>query len=483
MGMVLVGGAVVAAASAAARTANEYEQNRRRKREAIRQSGVEESIGDFRRDVLEEMRDQTRLNTELSNRMTGELEQSRENMLKTLSDGDPGKYFDYLKQIQSSRVEMNCGMMEMQEEFAKNYHTRISSSIEKIDRKMSECHSSNISELRSMAESDAQAREFAGKLAERYLKEAETLINSLRDDFNGEVFSGPRLASLVSQFNGAVSQFDGMRYEASIAVAKSVSLSAIEEIYSADCKKQEWENYHKLVLVQANEIKSYLEAQSVITPEMKRELETRAGRELENEIIGVRIGEYTDVMDNGETQYDYLLKSAAELCQSMESATPERVSVGQLKNTLADINSNLYPSAMTAIYKGILNMSNAFTRQRLSEEIVDFFEEHDFTFTGYSYEDDCHSKALYIGLENSVTGEELVITLAPDVAVSGDIRTLVGIDALGGDEANEDRKEYYRQAVREVVAENTPGARLNLECDKSTRNKLSPKTELKDRIK
>jgi hypothetical protein len=320
-------------------------------------------------------------------------------------------------------------------------------------------------------------------LAEQYLQEAQTLIESLRDDFDGEAFSGPRLASLVSQWNGAVEQCSLERCEASIAVAKSVALNAVEEIYDADCKKQEWENYHKLALVQANGIKAGLEAQSVITPEIRRELEEKAGRELEQEIVGVRPGDYTDVTETGETQYDFLLRTARELCEELGGAAPAKMPTARLKRVLADLNERLYPEAMTVLYRGMLNMSNAFTRQRLSEEIIDFFEEHDFAFSGYDYENDDHGKALYIGLENGVTGEELVVTLVPDVTGSGDIRTQVKIDQLGGDETNEERKAYYRQAVQEVVAESLPGARLNLECDRSTRNKLSPNTELKNRLK
>lgn len=55
-----------------------------------------------------------------------------------------------------------------------------------------------------------------------------------------------------------------------------------------------------------------------------------------------------------------------------------------------------------------INMNNAFSRQNISEEIIDFFEEHNFTFSGYAYDDNCHDKALHVGLENPATGEELI---------------------------------------------------------------------------
>jgi hypothetical protein len=483
IGTVLVGGALVAAASVAASVGRVYEESRRRKRERIRQSEAGEPVGSFRKDVLKEMEDQTCLNAEVSNRMMAELECSRQEVSRVLEDSDPGRYQEYLNRIRDSRAELNGRMMEMQAEFTKNYRGRAAASIEKIGRDAGERQAAHMEDLRSMQASESQKNELAKSLAERYLDEARTLIDALRDDFDGEVFSGPRLASLVSQWNSAVEQCNAGRWESSIAVAKGVALSTVEEIYDADCKKQDWENCHKLALVQASEIKSYLEAQSVITPEIRRQLEEKAGRQLEQEIVGVKPGDYTDVTETGETQYDFLLRTTQELWEELEKATPAKMPLPRLKGILAHLNESLYPNAMTVLYKGMLNMSNAFTRQRLSEEIIDFFEEHDFTFSGYDYENDDHGGALHIGLENGVTGEELVVTLAPDVTSSGDIRTQVKIDQLSGDETNEERKAYYRQAVQEVVAESLPGAKLSLECDRSTRSKLSPNTELKDRLK
>jgi hypothetical protein len=482
VGTVLVGGALAAAAAVASSADRVFEESYRQQRKRIRQSEGE-PLGSFRKDVLKEMEDQTRLNAEVSRRMMGELERSRQEVSRVLEDSDPGKYQEYLDRIQNSRAELSGRMTEMQAEFVKNYRGRAAAGIEKISQDAGARQAAQLEDLRSMQGTEAQKSEQTKKLAEQYLAEAQALIDALRDDFDGEVFSGPRLTSLASQWNSAAEQCRAGRCESSIAVAKGVALSAVEEIYDADCKKQEWENAHKLALVQANEIKAYLEAQSVITPEIRRELEEKAGRGLEQEIVGVKPGDYTDVTETGETQYDFLLRTARELCEELEKATPAKMPLPRLKGVLADLNERLYPNAMTVLYKGMLNMSNAFTRQKLSEEIIDFFEEHDFTFSGYDYENDDHAGALHIGLENAVTGEELVVTLAPDVTTSGDIRTQVKIDQLGGDETNEERKAYYRQAVQEVVVESLPGAKLNLECDRTTRNKLSPNTELKSRLK
>ena len=128
-------------------------------------------------------------------------------------------------------------------------------------------------------------------------------------------------------------------------------------------------------------------------------------------------------------------------------------------------------------------MNNAFSRQNISEEIIDFFEEHNFTFSGYAYEDDCHDKALHIGLENQATGEELIITLAPELLSTGDIQTHVDLKQTKGDEANEERKAYYRECVADVVKGKNPYAKVNIKCNSATRGKLSTDTETKKKLK
>ena len=124
-------------------------------------------------------------------------------------------------------------------------------------------------------------------------------------------------------------------------------------------------------------------------------------------------------------------------------------------------------------------MNNAFSRQNISEEIIDFFEEHNFTFNGYAYDEGKHDKALHIGLENQATGEELIITLAPELMADGDIQTRVDLKQIKGDEANEERKAYYRECVEEVVKSGTPQAKVNIKCNSATRNKLSQDTGTK----
>ena len=116
-----------------------------------------------------------------------------------------------------------------------------------------------------MAAKDARAQE----IANAYIEEARTLLASLSDDFDGQKFSGRQLATLNNQFNQAVTQFNNGHYESAIASAKDVAINTLEEIYEADAQKQEWENYFKLALVLSEEVKTYIESQSVITEDAK----------------------------------------------------------------------------------------------------------------------------------------------------------------------------------------------------------------------
>ncbi|MDR1874919.1 MAG: hypothetical protein LBQ90_07930 [Synergistaceae bacterium] len=486
--MVLIGGAVVAGASVAASVASSYETRRRAERERIRQSegerrAGEERIGAFRDRVLSDMKEQTRKNVEVSSRMAAELERSREETRRLLQGGDPEKYSQYVGQIQSSRADLNNRISAMQREFSRGYEAKIAESMEAVNRDLSRRCETCVGEIQQLRDSAEKKRETAKEWARAYLDEAKSLLDALRDDFQGAAFSGPGLATLRVQVSEANRYYGLEQYEACMGAAKNASVALIEEIYRADCRKQEWENCHKLALMLTAEIEAYLKNQEVITPEAKREMEKHAGRKLEDEIVGVRIGDYTDRTETGQCQFDYLLETATRQREELEAATPASVSTGTLKEMIAALNGKLYPAAMTSIYRGVLNMNNAFARQTLSEEIVKFFEDHNFTFSGYNYDGDRHDGALHIGLENESRDEEIVVTLSPELMRSGDVQTRVSIDQIRGDERNEERRAYYRQAVQEVVAQSTPGASLNLECKQGTRNRLSSNVDLKDKLK
>jgi hypothetical protein len=482
--------AVGAAVTAAGQAASAYEADRRAKRPRIRQSGAAESIGPLRDIVYRDMEEETLRNAEASARADRELEKGRREALRILDGGDPEKYREYLGRLQSSRSGIDREISSIQGEFARGYEARIAKSMEAVKRAVERQQEVYMGELRALREG-AEKRKRAGELAVAYLKEARSLIESLREDFAGEALGGARLANLAAQADEASAQYGLGQYEASIAVAKDAAVSAAEEIYRADARRQEWDNYRKTALTLAAEIEAYLKAQETVTPEVKAEAERRSGRKLEEEIVGMKIGDYTgrdesgkeSEKESGPARFDRLAEAVSRRKRELEEAEPSAVSVARMREIASELNTKLYPAAMTVVYEGIMNMNNAFTRQNLSEEIVDFFEEHNFTFGGYRYDGDRHDGALHIGLENEVTGEEIVVTLAPEIMGAGDVQTRVSIDQLRGDERNEERREYYRQAVREVVARELPGASLGLECDESTRNRLSPNTPLRDKLK
>ena len=106
-----------------------------------------------------------------------------------------------------------------------------------------------------------------------------------------------------------------------------------------------------------------------------------------------------------------------------------------------------------------------------------------FSFAGFAYDDDSHDKALHIGLESEATGEELIVTLAPELLNNGDIQTRVDLKQTKGDAMNEERKAYYRECVQNVVTGNNPGARVELQCNAATKNQLSSDTENRKKLR
>ena len=487
VGMVLVGGAVVAGVgagiNAAANAAERRAEERRRQQEMIRRSGISDSVNSFRYTINNNINEQIRLNNEASNQMMREMEKNRQQLMNIIQSNDPEKYQQYMGQIRSSRQQLSNTLFEIQEGFVKDYHVKIAQSMDTVSNTINSQFASYISELQQM-QADMQAKnERASQIANDYIAEAKDMIQTLESEFNAKKFSLPQLIEIQNLLNDAVNQYNIGNYEVAIATAKDATLETIEEIYKTDCKKQEWDNLYSMALSISSELYAYMQAQSVITGDVKKEVEARIGKQLEDDIVGIRISEYADRMKDGQSQYDYLIGKVYEIKTFLESEQSKDISTQQLKDYVELLNGKLYPSATLAIYKGILNMSNAFSRQNISEEIIDFFEDHNFNFTGYSYDEDRHDGTLHIGLENDVTGEEIVVTLAPELMENGEVQTKVEISQLKGDETNEERIAFYRESVQNVVCENTPGAQIKLECKKESRNKLSQKTELRDRLK
>ena len=268
-----------------------------------------------------------------------------------------------------------------------------------------------------------------------------------------------------------------------MATAKDVALSTIEEIYKADCKKNEWENYYACAKSLASEIEAYMVAQATITEEAKQAVVEKLGNSVNvGDIVGIPIKDYTGKRPDGTTEYDYLLGEVRKLKRELNGDQAKNLNTAQLKQYVETLNGEYYPAATKLIFHGIMNMSNAFSRQNIAEEIIDFFEEHDFGFSGSAYEDDRHDGALHFGVKNDDSGEEIVITLAPELMPDGMVQTRLEINQLAGDEANEDRKKEYRDSIEEAVKGGTPGAQITLMCKAETKNKLSEKQHLRDRL-
>lgn len=487
VGAVLVGGAVIAGGAAAvnagANAASRRAEARRREREEIMRSGINNTIGSFRSTLASNMNEQVRLNQQASNEMMSVMNTHRAEMQRWADPNDPAKYQQYLANMRTSREGVSRRLMEIEDNFVRNYHEQIQLSMATITDTINRQYATYLNELEQL-NADIQAKEAkAREFAEQYLEEAKGLIESLQKDYDGARFSGDALHELQRALNDAITQFNHGHYEAAIASAKDTALQTIEEIYKADCKQQEFDNYHALAISLSAELEAFLTHQEFITAEAKAEVESKTGKTLEDDVIGIRIADYTDRLQDGTNQFDYLLKKVREIKAFLESEQADSISIEQMKGYVDTLSNKLYPAAATTCYKGVLNMNNAFSRQNVSEQIVDFFEEHNFEFTGYSYDEDRHDGTLHIGLSNETTGEEIIVTLAPELMENGDVQTRLEIDQLKGDETNEERKQYYRDSVQQVICENTPGARISLSCKKHTKNRLSTKTELRDRLK
>lgn len=481
LGGLAIAGVVTVAAKAGS-AAVKYEEEKRQQREAIRRSGVANSIGNFRQTIQNSMNEQTRLNIEASEKMMKDLEVQRNAMQQAVQQHDPKAYSDFVSALKTTHTQTMQNINHTQNEFNINYRNKISESMVLVSSKINEQYAMYIDELQKFqADSVAKERK-AQEIANSYIEEVRTLLSSLSSDFEGEKFLPRQLVTLNEEFNQAVVLFNNGRYESAIASAKDVAINTLEEIYEADAKKQEWENYFKLALVLSEEVKAYIESQSVITAEAKEYAENASGKKLEDEIVGIKIADYTAKNSKGQTKYDYILFKANEVHTALRSPEAERLTTEQLKQYVDFLNNELYPSSLDCINKGIINMNNAFSRQNISEELIDFFEEHNFMFNGYAYENDNHDEALHIGLENEATGEELIITLTPELLGNGDIQTHVDLKQIKGDEANEERKAYYRQCVEEVVKGSNPYAKVNIQCKSETKNKLSNDTETKKKL-
>lgn len=483
----LLGGLAIAGVAAvgikAGSAAIRYEKEQRKRRNEIRQSNAAQAVGEYRAAIQSSMNEQMNLNIQTSERMMRELEHQRASMRNAAEKQDTQAFQSYVAGLKASHAQTIETISCAQNDFNESYRQKISESMGRVTQRINEQYAKYISELSQYQSDRAAKNQRAQEIAKSYLDEVRTLLTSLSEDFDGEKFSGRQLATLKDQFNQAERLYSNGQYEGCIASAKDLAVNTLEEIYEADAKKQEWDNYYKLALVLSEEVKTYIESQAVITEETKAYAEKASGKTLEDEIVGIHVSEYTDRNAKGETRFDYLLNKANQIHASLRDSQAEQQTTEQLKACVDFLNNELYPAIVSCVNGAILNINNAFSRQNISEEIIDFFEEHNFMFNGYAYEDDCHDKALHIGLENQATGEELIITLAPELLEGGDVQTHVDLKQIAGDEANEERKAYYRQCVEDVVKGENPYAKVSIQCNSGTKNRLSADTETKKKLK
>lgn len=503
LGLALAGVALAVEINAANNASSRYERNMRRNRNVVRRSeprgnettrneitrnetkrnSVNSSLEQVRQKMSSDMENETKANIEVSDNMMKEMENSRRNLQNLIDENNPEKFQNYIDEIKNTRTEMSTKLFTMQEEFTKNYQAKINVSMDNVTSMVNSDYDKCIKELQQFQNNQLERNNKAKGIADDYIEEAKSLLEDFEIDFEAKKFSKLQLMDLQRTLNEAIRLYNSENYEAAIATAKNVTLETLEEIYKADCQKQEWDNYYKLALTIASELEAFITAQEVISPEVKKQVELRSGKPVEDEIVGLKVNEYTGKMEDGRYQLDYYLDKTREIKTLLESDQSNMLTTKQLKEYVELLNGNLYPLVQQSIYKGILNMNNAFSRQNISEEIIDFFEDHNFTFSGYNYDNDSHDGALHVGFENDATGEEIIVTLAPEYQNNGEVQTKVEINQLKGDETNEERKAYYRTSVENVVLDNTPGAQIKLECNKATRNRLSDKTTLRDKLK
>ena len=467
----ILGGLAVAGVASigirAGAAALDYERRRRRQRKEI-PHGIHQT-----------MNEQTALNVKASEQMMKELEAQRSLMQQAAKQNDAQAYQDYVRELKNARIQAMHKISDAQRRFNNAYAQKIGQSMAKLSEEFNARYNASMKELAQLQHDNNKAKE----IAENYIDEARELLKTFADEFEARKFARRQLNSLNSELNQAIKFLNTGSYESAIVGAKDTAINILDEMFKADAAKQEWDNYMKLCLVLSEEVKAYLESNSTITQDTKEYAEKASGMTLEDEIVGINIADYTDRDSQGKTLFAKLTDKADEIYNELHSDKAESLTTEQLKSYADYLNNDLYPSAVSCINKAIVNMNNAFSRQNISEELIDFFEEHNFTYNGYAYDEDKHDKALHIGLENQATGEELIITLAPELINDGDIQTRVDLKQIKGDEANEERKAYYRECVEEVVKSGTPQAKVSIKCNAATRNKLSQDTETRKKLR
>lgn len=478
---VLAGVVVAQTARLAARgvqAAAEYERQKRAVRREIRESGIRSSIGDFRAEIRSTMAEQTRRNREASEQMLREMDRQREAMEKAAAR-DPALFRDYLARMSEGSRETMQRIMDAQRQFSEGYDAAIRSSMDAVSHRLNDQYDRSMRALSEMAEDQAAQEERSAALAEDYLTEARTLLASLKEQFEGERFLPRELLLLQEQLREAEDLVRSGQYASVAIAARDLICSALEAIYRADEKKQEWDNCYKMAYVLCEQLKEAAESMETVSLEAKQQAEALSGKELSDELVGLSVAEYTPLLENGQNSFAYyqnLIREAGERLR----VSGEQMSTEELRNLFTQLNEQVYPALTRSVNRGIFNLSNALIRRDSGERIMDYFEGKDFVCVGWAY-DEMDDSALHMAFQNSLTDELLTVTLAPEW--NGDeVNTGIRMDQLAGDALNEERRAELRQGVEAALRAENPYARVALSCTEDSRNLLSQNSRALRRI-
>ncbi len=254
-----------------------------------------DNLGNLRNDIQNNMNQQLELNRKASDEMMNEIEAVRAEM-KAAAEKSLEDYDEYLGLMKERRQVMFDKITQQQNDVNRQYRDKISESMVQITAELNNKHREYLSELSSLQNNINAKNEKASEIAKSYINEAKSTIKSLIEDFEGEKYVRRELIALNDQMNKAIEQYNKGNYESAIAASKDALIGTVEEIYHADEKKQEWENYYKTALVLSADLRAFTEAQEYVT-EPASDLADE--EKLNEEMIGKRIADYTGKNSKG----------------------------------------------------------------------------------------------------------------------------------------------------------------------------------------
>lgn len=473
---VLAAGLVVAGAAALTKSAINagvrYEQEKAQIRRQIRETGLSDGIASSFNEVRNCTERQRSASLEASRAMLKEFEFQRSQLLKAGADTELFDRFsaDLKGQAQNTLKKVD----EIQRRFYSQYRSEIELSMQSLAAIVNDQYVKSVGQLQRLQQNTSHLEQYAGQIAASAIRDGEALIGLLRADYDGERFVPAQLAGLEAQLAAVRRLYQGRQYEAAISAAKDLTLNTYESIFDASLKRSEWENCYKNAYVLSEEVKAYVETQSVITRQVKEAAEISAGQALPDGLIGLNVADYCLKREDGQSEFAAYAAEAEQIWAALHGESARELDKSQLEQMILRLNTVLYPGITRCVRQGLSNMTNAFLRAELGEQVIDFFEDHNFSFVGHSY-DELDDSPLHIAFENGITDELLTVTLAPEL-VNGSVQTRVLLEQLQGDAMDEERKEFFREGISSMVRGSTPGADVSLRCNEATKFRLSNDT-------